>query len=54
MMSGFSPALLNQFCEKGLTALQECTPWTSLQEQMSKKRYQCLEDKIVEVILTSE
>ncbi|NBQ17836.1 DUF2828 family protein, partial [bacterium] len=28
MMSGFSPALLNLFCEEGLSALQSCTPWS--------------------------
>lgn len=51
MMSGFSPALLNLFCEKGLDALQGCTPWSILVEQMNKPRYQCLEDKVKEVIL---
>lgn len=48
MMSGFSPALLNLFCEKGLDALQGCTPWSSMVEQMNKPRYQCLADKIAE------
>jgi hypothetical protein len=48
MMSGFSPALLNLFCEKGLDALQGCTPWSILMEQMNKPRYQCMEDKIRE------
>jgi hypothetical protein len=48
MMSGFSPSLLNMFCEKGLVALQECTPWNSLKEQMNKERYKCMEDKIYE------
>lgn len=51
MMSGFSPALLNLFCEKGLDALQGCTPWSILVEQMNKPRYQCLEDKVKEVLL---
>ena len=50
MMSGFSPALLNLFCEKGLDALQGCTPWSILVEQMNKPRYQCLEDKVHEVL----
>lgn len=48
MMSGFSPALLNLFCERGLDALQGCTPWSVLQEQMDKERYQCLDNKIKE------
>jgi hypothetical protein len=51
MMSGFSPVLLNLFCEKGLDALQGCTPWSILVEQMNKPRYQCLEDKVKEVLL---
>ena len=47
MMSGFSPALLNQFCEKGVDSIADsCTPWTQLFESMNKPRYQCLEDKI--------
>ena len=46
MMSGFSPTLLNLFCEKGLDALHGCTPWSMLIEQMNKPRYQCLEDKV--------
>jgi len=50
MMSGFSPALLNLFCEKGLDALQGCTPWSILVEQMNKPRYQCLEEKVKEVL----
>ena len=50
MMSGFSPALLNLFCEKGLDALKGCTPWSILVEQMNKPRYQCLEDKAREVL----
>jgi hypothetical protein len=50
MMSGFSPSLLNLFCEKGLEALQGCTPWSILVEQMNKPRYQCLEDKVREVL----
>jgi len=50
MMSGFSPALLNLFCEKGLDALQGCTPWSILVEQMNKPRYKCLEDKVRDVL----
>ena len=50
MMSGFSPALLNFFCEKGLDALNSCTPWSVLVAQMNKPRYQCLEDKLMEVL----
>ena len=48
MMSGFSPALLNMFCEKGIEAFSNCTPWSILIESMNKPRYQCLEDKAKE------
>jgi len=51
MMSGFSPALINLFCEKGLDALQGCSPWSILVEHLNNPRYQCLEDKIKEVLL---
>ena len=44
MMSGFSPALLNLFCEKGMGALQSCTPWSILVESLNKDRYRILGD----------
>jgi hypothetical protein len=50
MMSGFSPSLLNFFCERGLDALRGCTPWSNLVEQMNKPRYKCLEDKVKEIL----
>ena len=46
MMSGFSPALLNLFCEQGLTALQSCTPWSLFKKSLDNPRYQVLEDEI--------
>jgi hypothetical protein len=51
MMSGFSPALLNIFCEKGIDVLQSCTPWSILMDSLNNPRYQCLQDKIVESFL---
>jgi len=42
MMSGYSPSLLNLFCEKGVDALQECTPWSNLVESLSVPRYEKL------------
>ena len=51
MMSGFSPALLNNFCEIGLEGLQNTTPWISLRESMNQLRYQYLEDKIKESLM---
>lgn len=51
MMSGFSPALLNTFCEKGMDALQNCSPWSILNEQLNNNRYMCLEDKLKETLI---
>lgn len=45
MMSGFSPALLNSFCEEGIDSLLSFTPWRMLEKNLSNKRYQILEDK---------
>lgn len=39
MMSGFSPALLNLFCEQGLDALQSCTPWNLMIKGLENERY---------------
>jgi hypothetical protein len=44
MMSGFSPALLNLFCEQGLSSLESCTPWSLLVKSLSNKRYKIMED----------
>lgn len=46
MMSGFSPVLLNVFCEKGFNALQSCTPWSIMVECLDNTRYTILSDKI--------
>lgn len=46
MMSGFSPVLLNVFCEKGFDALQSCTPWSIMVECLDNTRYTILSDKI--------
>lgn len=46
MMSGFSPALLNLFCEQGLEALQSCTPWSLFKKSLDNPRYQVLEDEM--------
>jgi hypothetical protein len=51
MMSGFSPALLNLFCEKGIDALNSCTPWSLLLESLDKPRYSCLDDKIDDLFM---
>ena len=51
MMSGFSPSLLNIFCENGLTALQSCTPWNLLMKSLENERYSIMGDKISELIV---
>jgi len=48
MMSGFSPALLNLFCEEGIDALQSCTPWSLFLKGLEQDRYKVLEDKLLE------
>lgn len=50
MMSGFSPALLNVFCEQGIDALQSATPWSMLEKSLDNKRYAILGDKLLERI----
>jgi hypothetical protein len=50
MMSGFSPALLNLFCEEGLESLQTCTPWSLLVKSLDNERYSALGKYIDEVL----
>ena len=40
MLSGYSPAMLDQFCAKGIDALDEFTPQSILWEQLNHTRYQ--------------
>ena len=49
MMSGFSPALLNLFCEQGLDALQNYTPWSLLEKSLENERY-----KLMDVIFNKQ
>ena len=44
MMSGFSPALLNSFCDHGISSLQSCTPWSMLEDSLSSERYKIMGD----------
>lgn len=48
MMSGFSPTLLNLFCEEGLDAIQSCTPWSLLVKSLENERYKIMADKFSE------
>jgi hypothetical protein len=50
MMSGFSPSLLNIFCEQGITALQACTPWSVLEKSIENKRYNIMGFKFSQII----
>jgi len=46
MMSGFSPTLLNLFCEQGMAALESCTPWSLLIKSLENERYKIMSDKL--------
>jgi len=50
MLSGFSPVLLNLFCEQGLDALQSCTPWSILVKSLENERYKIMDEKFNQVI----
>ena len=50
MMSGFSPALLNLFCDQGLDALQACTPWFLLEKSLANERYKIMGDRLSQEI----
>ncbi len=49
MLSGFSPSLLNVFCEEGIEGLQQYTPWSTLLKTLSNNRYDILDKKINEL-----
>jgi len=51
MMSGFSPALLNLFCEQGLDSLQSCTPWSLLLRSLENERYKIMNDRLYQGIM---
>ena len=48
MMSGFSPALLNLFCEQGIDALQSCSPWSLFLKSLENPRYDVLGNRLRE------
>jgi hypothetical protein len=50
MMSGFSPALLNIFCDEGLLSLQSCNPLKLLVNSLENNRYAILDAHIREKI----
>lgn len=44
MLSGFSPALLNSFCDKGVDFLKDCTPWNIINNILENPRYNMFSD----------
>jgi len=42
MVSGFSPSLLNSFCENGVSSLHSLTPWSLFIKTMDNERYRVL------------
>lgn len=50
MLSGYSPALLNLFCDQGINALQSCTPWSMLTQSLENERYKIMGDKLSQEI----
>ena len=50
MMSGFSPALLNLFCDEGLDALQNYTPWQMFIKGLENERYAPLDAHLRETL----
>lgn len=51
MMSGFSPILMNTFCEKGMEALCQCTPLSILEEQLNDTRYSWVTNEIEKSVI---
>jgi len=51
MLSGFSPSLLNLFCEQGMNALQSSTPWSLLLRSLENERYTIMSDRLYEEIV---
>lgn len=50
MMSGFNPALLTNFSEEGIQALEKCTPWYVFMKNINNERYKILEEKARELL----
>ena len=48
MMSGFNSQLLNEFCDKGIDALREYSPWHMFTQSLNKPEYECLEQRILQ------
>ena len=44
MLSGFSPDLLNSFCDKGVDFLKDCTTWNIINNILENPRYNMFSD----------
>lgn len=49
MLSGYSPDLLNHFCDEGANTIHSCTPWTILTGILNNKRYDTLDKYLREL-----
>lgn len=47
MMSGFSPLLLNIFCEEGLKSLEDCTPFNMMKKTLKNERYDIMDELLI-------
>ena len=50
-MSGCSQALLSQFCNEGMVALQNYTPFGSLVKSLNNPRYDCFEHSLRKILI---
>lgn len=50
MMSGFSPAILNLFCDEGISALKNYTAWDFFVKSLDNERYKPLSEFIKNVL----
>jgi hypothetical protein len=49
-MSGYSPALLNVSCQKGIDGLKNYTPWNTLNETLKNSRYSIFENAFKTIV----
>ena len=52
MFSGYSPSLLNTFCEKGMDTISNSDPWNILQDQLNSPRYSII-DSVPDQVLSA-
>jgi hypothetical protein len=53
MMSGFDPTILNMFCEMGMEALKEMTPYKTLLKLLDNPRYLPMETVIRSALVST-